>query len=147
MGWGGQGRCEQRSEVFAKIKKKYVGRGSVWGGGRVGGVRVDVIEELKFLGKFTKKKKKLGESVRGVRVDEIKELKFSGGGGGGGGGGGVGLGVRVDVNEELTFFWKFQNKIIFWGGGGLRGVGSRGGGLGREGGGGSGWWGGGSWWM
>ena len=42
---------------------------------------MDVIEELKFLGKFTKK-------------------KFSGGGGGGG----VGLGgVRVDVNEELKF--------------------------------------------
>ena len=36
--------------------------------GSVGGVRVDVIEELKFLGKFTKK-------------------KFRGGGGGGGGGG------------------------------------------------------------
>ena len=41
---------------------------------------MDVIEELKFLGKF--KKKKLG----------------------GGGGGGVGLvGVKVDVNEELKF--------------------------------------------
>ena len=46
---GGQGRCEQRSEVFVKIKKK-------WGGGRVGGggvglvgVRVGVNEELKFL--------------------------------------------------------------------------------------------------
>ena len=52
--------------------------GGVKGGGRgrVGGVRVDVIEELKFLGKFT---------------------KFRGGGrffffGGGGGGGGFGLG-------------------------------------------------------
>ena len=32
-GWGGQGRCEQRSEVFVKIKKKNVG-------GRFGGVRV-----------------------------------------------------------------------------------------------------------
>ena len=29
--------------------------GGVWGRGRVGGVRVDVIEELKFLGKFTQK--------------------------------------------------------------------------------------------
>ena len=46
------------------------GEGSGWGGGGV-----DVIEELKFLGKFTK--------------------KISGGGGGGG--------VRVDVNEELKF--------------------------------------------
>ena len=54
-----------------------VGRGRVRGGG---GVRVDVIKELKFLGKFTKKKKNWGESVRGVRVDEIKELKFRGGG-------------------------------------------------------------------
>ena len=56
----------------------------VGGGGRgwVGGVRVDVIKELKFLGKF-KKKKKLG--------------------GGGWGSGGSGWGVRVDVNEELKF--------------------------------------------
>ena len=45
------------------------------------GVRVDVIEELKFLVKFTKKKI----------------------GGGGGGGVGRGRGVRVDVNEELKF--------------------------------------------
>ena len=46
---------------------------------------MDVIEELKFLGKFTKK---LGGGVGG-RV----------------GSGGVGLvgGVRVDVNEELKF--------------------------------------------
>ena len=40
---------------------------------------MDVIEELKLLGKFTKKKN-------------------SGGGGGGGG-----SGVRLDVNEELKF--------------------------------------------
>ena len=51
---GGQGRCEQRSEVFVKIKKKIVGGGgSVRGGGfRFGGgvrVRVDENEELKFL--------------------------------------------------------------------------------------------------
>ena len=58
------------------------------GGGGVGwgGVGVDVIEELKLLGKFTKK---IGQgSVRGgggrVRV---------------GGGGGV----RVDVNEKFKF--------------------------------------------
>ena len=44
-----------------------------------------MIEELKFLGKFTQKK------IRG------------GGGGGGGGGVGSGWGVRVDVNEELNF--------------------------------------------
>ena len=39
-GWGGQGRCEQRSEVFVKNKKKniyifFLGGGceSGWGGG------------------------------------------------------------------------------------------------------------------
>ena len=53
------------------------GGGVRLGGG--GGFRVDVIEELEFLGKLAKK---------------------SGGGGVGSGGGG---GVRVDVNEELKF--------------------------------------------
>ena len=43
---GGQGRCEQRSEVFVKYKKKMWGGGL---GGWMGGVRVDVNEELKFL--------------------------------------------------------------------------------------------------
>ena len=42
-------------------KKNWGGGGSGWGGqggceGRVGGVRVDVIDELKFLRKFTQKK-------------------------------------------------------------------------------------------
>ena len=60
-----------------KIQKKRNGEeGSGWGGG--GGVRVDVNEELKYLGKF--KKKIMG----------------------GGWGGRVG-GVRMDVNEELKF--------------------------------------------
>ena len=49
-GPGGQGRCERRSEVFVKIQKK------IDGGGGGGGVWVDVVEELKFLEKFTKKK-------------------------------------------------------------------------------------------
>ena len=53
-------------------------------GGQVGGVRVDVNEELKFLCKF---KKKMG-----------------GGWVGRGSGWGVRLrGVRLDVNEELKF--------------------------------------------
>ena len=33
-GLGGQGRCEQRSEVFVKIQKKKWGGGLGWGGGR-----------------------------------------------------------------------------------------------------------------
>ena len=60
IGLGGQGRCEQRSEVFVKNQKINVGGGfrSGGGGGGVGrgggggldgGVRVDVNEELKFL--------------------------------------------------------------------------------------------------
>ena len=73
-----------------KIKKKKCGGSG--GRGRVGGgVRVDVIAELKFLGKFTQKK-----------------IGGSGGVGSGGGGGGSGWwwgggGVRMDVNEELKF--------------------------------------------
>ena len=62
------------------------GSGGWSGGGWSGwGVRVDVNEELKFLGKFTKK-------------------NFGGGGVGSGGGqvgGRVGGGVRVDVNAML----------------------------------------------
>ena len=50
---------------------------------------MDVIEELKFLGKFTQKK--IGGGVG------------SGGGGVGLWSGGSGWGVRVDVNEELKF--------------------------------------------
>ena len=55
------------------------GGGGPGGRGRVGGVRVDVIEEWKFFGKFSRKK------------------NF------GGGGVGSGWGVRVNVNEELNF--------------------------------------------
>ena len=60
VGLGGQSGCERRIEVFVKIQKKKIfffggGGGGRWGGGgsggrgRVGGVRVDVNEELKFL--------------------------------------------------------------------------------------------------
>ena len=45
MGWG-QGGCERKIEVYVKIQKINI---FFWGGGRVGGVRVDVNEELKFL--------------------------------------------------------------------------------------------------
>ena len=71
---GSQDGCERIIKVFVKIQKIF------WGGGG-GGVRVDVIKELKLLGKLKKNKKKLG-----------------GGGEGGcgrvGGGGGGGAGVR-----------------------------------------------------
>ena len=86
VGLGGQGGCDRRIEAFVKIQNYFF---FFWGGGGGGGVglvvRVDVIEELKFLGKFTKKN-----------------------GGGGSRGGGVrsvwwGGGVSVDVNEELKF--------------------------------------------
>ena len=49
-GGSGQGGCERRIEVFVKIQKKsfvFLGGGGVRGSGW--GVRVDVIEELKFL--------------------------------------------------------------------------------------------------
>ena len=60
---------------------------------------MDVIEELKSLGKFTHKKIQGGGSV----------FFFLGGG------------VRVDVNEELKFLCKFKKKK--WGGGQGGGVG------------------------
>ena len=65
---GGQGGSEQRIEAFVKVQKK------IWGGG---GVRVELSKELRFLGKFTKKK------------------KIRGGGGGGGSRFVWGGGVRV----------------------------------------------------
>ena len=70
---GGQSGCELRIEVFVKIQKK------IFLGGRVRGNRVDVNEELKFLGKIKKKR----------------------GGGGQLGGGSGWWGVRVDVNAML----------------------------------------------
>ena len=46
VGGGVQGGCERSIDVFVKIQKKKI-RGEVGVG--LGGVRVDVIEELKFL--------------------------------------------------------------------------------------------------
>ena len=63
-GWGGQGGCERRIEVFEKIHKKKSGWGGGCSGWGWGGVRVDVNEKLKFLGKFTKK---IGGGGRGVQ--------------------------------------------------------------------------------
>ena len=64
VGWWGQGGCEQRIEVFVKSHKKKWGEGLGRGVG-LEGVRVDVNEELKFLGKFTIKNS--GGVGRGVR--------------------------------------------------------------------------------
>ena len=58
-GWGGQGGCDRRIEVFGKLHKKKIGGGG--GGVLVWGVRVDVNEELKFE-VFVKIKKKIGGS-------------------------------------------------------------------------------------
>ena len=46
VGLGGQGGCDRIIEVFGNIPKKNWGGGS---GGRVGGLMMDVNEELKFL--------------------------------------------------------------------------------------------------
>ena len=70
------------------------------GGVRFGGVRVDVIEELKFLGKFTKK-------------------KWAGSGGGWVGGSGW-CGGQGGCERRIEVFVKIQKKM------GGRGVGSGG---------------------
>ena len=51
-GWGVQGRCEQRSEVFVKIHFFFVllgGGGSGRGGGCSGGSQGGCEQKLKFL--------------------------------------------------------------------------------------------------
>ena len=70
-------------KFLEKIKKKWEGVGGSGRGGRVGGVRVNVNKELKFLGKFTKKIGGEGRERRGL------------------GGGSGWTGVRVDVNAML----------------------------------------------
>ena len=87
------------------------------GGGGGGLVRMDVNEELKFLGKFRKGGGGGSGGGGGFRVDvnkvfvKIQKKKN-------GGGGWVG-GVRVDVNKELKFLGKFTKKKSGWGGGGV----------------------------
>ena len=65
---GGQGGCERRIEVFVKIPKKkfFFWGGGGWGSGR--GVRVDVNEELKFLGKLKKQASKFREFMSPVKI-------------------------------------------------------------------------------
>ena len=108
VGLGGQGGCERRIEVFVKIQKEIVGGLGV---GLGGGVRVDVIEELKFLGKLT--------------------IFFWGGGREGSGGGSGWWGGQGGCERRIEVFVKIQQKKKM---GGLR----RGGGGGRVGGGGQG---------
>ena len=123
-GWGGQvlggqGGCERRIEVFVKIQKKIGGGGGVQEGVGFGGLRLDVNEELKFLGKFKKKFEGGGGGWRGP----------GGGGGSGWRGGQGGCERRIEVLVKIKNFFFF---FFFWGGGG------------GGGGGGSGWvWGGG----
>ena len=131
-GWvglgGGQGGCERRIEVFVKIQKKNrVGEGG--GRGRVWGVRVDVIEELKSFWKIHTKKIRGGGSVwgGGIRVVVNEELKFLCKFkkkkyfffflGGGGSGGGSGWGSQDGCERRIEVFVKIQKKI----GGGARG--------------------------
>ena len=49
IGLGGQVGCDRRIEVLVKILKDVVGQFGGRGRGGLGGVRVDVNEELKFL--------------------------------------------------------------------------------------------------
>ena len=85
MGWGGQGGCESRIEVFWKIQKKNLeGGGWVHGGGGGGS----------GLG---------GQDGCERRIEVFVKIKKNIFWGGGVEGGGSGWGVRMDVNEELKF--------------------------------------------
>ena len=89
-GWGGQGRCEQRSEVFVKIKRKYVCLLLLFFGGvRSGGGEVSQDGCEQRIEVFVKIPK--------------KNFFLGGGGGGGGVRGCFGLGAKVEENEELKF--------------------------------------------
>ena len=95
------GSAEMSHLQYCSLKiylKESTGGGG--GGDRVGGVRMDVNEELKFC---ENSKKKWGGGVRGV----------------GSGGGGV----RVDVNDELKLFVKIQKQWGGWSGVGGGGAG------------------------
>ena len=132
-GWGDQGGCDRRIEVFVKIQKKKMGGGvsgesfrvdvnkelkflGKWGW--VGGsFRVDVNKELKFLGKFTKIKFGVGGWGQGGcerRIEVFGKIRGSGWWGGGQGG----------CERRIEVFVKITKKN--WGGGGL-GVGLVGG--------------------
>ena len=69
----GQGRCLQRSEVFVKIQKKIagVGRG---GCERSIGVFVEIQKKKKYFG--GRVRSGWGVGLGGVRLDVNEELKF-----------------------------------------------------------------------
>ena len=76
-GGGGQGGCERTIEVFVKMLKKKWGGGVVGEGSGWGGVQGGCDRRIAFLGKFTKKMGGGGVGlVGGVRVDVNEELKF-----------------------------------------------------------------------
>ena len=130
---GGQGGCERRIQVFVKIQTKNWGvsggGGSV--GGRVGGVRVDVNEELKFLGKFTQKKIRggFGRGSGGVvglvggqggcerRIEVFVKIQKKNLGGWVLGVGGVGLGGHAGCERRIEVFGKIHTKKTGGGGG------------------------------
>ena len=102
------------------------------GGGRVGGGRVDVNEEVKFLCKL--KKKLWGGSCGGVRgsgwwegclggcerrIDVFVEIKKMGGGGGLGGP--VGMGGQCGCERRIEVVVEIKKKM--GGGGSCRGLG------------------------
>ena len=152
----GQVRCERRIEVFVKIKKNLH---FIWGGGEGGGrggvglgvVRMDVYEELKFLGNFTQKSRRGGGGGSGGgsgwwggserRIEVFLKFKNVWGSGQGGRVGGN----QGKCEQRSVVFVKIQKKLyiyiyifffFFFGGGGGgsgRGGGFRGRGVGRGG--------------
>ena len=88
--WAGQGRCEQRSEVFVKIPKKIYISFFFWGGGVRSGGR----EGVQGRGG--------GGSQGGCeqRIEVFVTIQKKLGGGVGVRSGGGGVGVREDVAEK-----------------------------------------------
>ena len=122
-GWGSQGGCEQRIEVFVKIKKKKLA-GSGWGGG---GSEWMWTKNWSFCENSKKKKLRWGREGEGSslggqggcdrRIEKFLgkfTKKILGGGGGRFGGGQGGCEWRIEV------FVQIQKKKKM-GGGGVRG--------------------------
>ena len=104
-GWGGQGGCERRTEVFVKIQKKkyfFFWGGWVGGGGGQGGCesRIEILWKIK-------KKTKLG----GGEVGSM---------------GGSGLGGQDGCERRIEVFVKIKKKNFGGGGGGWGRVGGSG---------------------